>query len=796
MLGFFRRHQKYFFIVITVVIVISFSFFGTYSTLSNSSFREQIAFRTINGTDITRHQLDEMVAFIGTDSTDKLMFGGIWGPNFLNDGVIAKDFMQTGLGVILATQYANDMNPDLIARLDKEKRFSLYVHPQARFIGVESAWNYFAPAMTSYYNQIRSASNPFDPSALQARAALFLMEKQFPQQLLRQVLRYQEKQNNWITPDRNLDRTDLSLFGYHTAEDWFGPRFMRLAAQFIMNAAIIAEQKGYEVSKADALADLARNAEMSYQQNARSPHLGVATSQEYYNEQMRRLGMDQNSAAGVWRQVMLFRRLFQDMGSSVLIDPHTFKEFNTYALESVNGEIYRLPKELRINNLQSMQKLEAYIDAVSKRLDTDKAKLTLPTTFLSAALVKIKYPELVRKRYLLEIAQVNKKSLEGNVGLKESWNWEASDKGWELLTKQFPELGIKKGKTQEERFVAIESLDGKTRDRIDAYARNAIVEAHPEWIDQALDNATPTKVSVSLHDKGGNYTFSGLTDGKDLMKQLDANDKIAQYTADKTVYYRIAVIDRAAQPEILTFAEADREGVLSKLIDKQLETYYTTIRESDPEEFQKEDKSWKAFTDVKSTIAEKYYSKLLNSIKSNYAAAISSEVPPEMIADYAATLRLYPYVKDLKEKLQKDQSLAATLTREPTSEKEDTDTLSAQPPLADQWKLERTPYQNTRSSGEALLDNSQVFTLEAGDWTKVNTPANGDLNFFHVASKGNNVSNKTVNDAIAQARGILSADAQQHLMYHILTKIQEKGAMSLEYMNQTAEREPTEEVEG
>ncbi len=37
MLAFFRKYQRYFFLVITIVIVISFSFFGTYSTLMNTS---------------------------------------------------------------------------------------------------------------------------------------------------------------------------------------------------------------------------------------------------------------------------------------------------------------------------------------------------------------------------------------------------------------------------------------------------------------------------------------------------------------------------------------------------------------------------------------------------------------------------------------------------------------------------------------------------------------------------------------------------------------------------------------
>ena len=804
MLGFLRRHQRYFFIVITIVIVISFSFFGTYSTLSDGSFREQIAFKAIDGTDVTRHQLDEMVAFIGTDAEDKLLLGGIWGPNFLNDGVISKDFMQTGLGGILASQYAGDISVDFAARQEKEKRYSLYVHPQVPSIGVESAWNYFSPAMSTYFYQMRTAKDPVNPSAFQARTALFLLEKQFPQQLMRQVLRYQEKQTSWVKSDPNLDRLDLSLFGYHTAEDWFGPRFIRLAAEFIMNAAIIAEQKGYQVSKAVAIADLARNAERSFQQNSRSPHLGVASGQEYFNEQLRRLGMDKNGAVDVWRQVMLFRRLFQDMGSSIFVDPYTFQQLNSYATESVEGEIFRLPKELRLNNFQGLQKFEVYLDAVAKRTDSEKAKLALPTTFLTAAQVSQKSPELVQKRYLLEIAQVNKKSLEGNVVVKDSWNWEVSDSGWDRLKKQFPELGVKKGGNREERFAALDSLDSKTRGRVDAFARAAIVDSHPEWLDQALADAAPVKLVVGLQEKGENTFFSGLKDSKALTSLLDvaplaknkdgtaasknSTDKLAKYTVDNQVYYRINVIDRAAQSEIMTFAEADQKGVLSKLVDKQLEAYYATLREGDSKEFQKEDGTPKPFAEVKGVVTEKYFDKVLKAIRADYALAISNKSAEEqMIPDYAATLRLYSHLRDVKGKLEKNPALIATLTREPVHTKENTDSLPVQEPLADQWKLDRSGYQNARSSGDALLDHNDVFTLAVGDWTKVNAPANGDLNFFHVMNKGNATNDKAVATSITHARSLLSADAQQRLMYRLLSKIQGKGAISLEFMNQVNE---------
>ena len=557
-----------------------------------------------------------------------------------------KDFLETGLGVQLAMAYAPDLQSDLATRLEKEKHYSLYTNPQARFIGVESAWNSFAPGMSGYFHALRAAQGPLSREALQARILLFLAERQMPPTFLRQILRYQEKQQSWVTPDPKLDYTDLSLFGYHTAEDWLGPRFMRLVAEFIMNAAAIAEQKGYEVSKADALADLMRNSELSYQQNVRNPQIGVKSSHEYFNEQLRRLGLDKNAAAKQWRQVMLFRRLFQDMGSSVFVDPQTFNKLDAYATESVDGELFRLSKEFRFGSYRALQKFEAYLDAVSKRSDDDKAKLTLPAAFLSAAEVSKKNPELVEKRYLLEIAKADKKALQGNVGMKETWDWEVSDKGWEQLKKKFPELGVAKAKTRDERFGVLDDLDDKTRLSVDSFARAALVDEHAEWLDKALQEAVSKRETVGLHAKGGNRAFAGLDNGEELIKLLDAAplasedaaarsaaakeaaDKLSHFSADEETYYRIGVIDRAPQAEVLSFAEADKQGELDKLLDSKLEAYYLKIREASPKEFQRADKSWKPLAEVKDVVADRYFEKVLKGIRTAYAAAVPADKLP------------------------------------------------------------------------------------------------------------------------------------------------------------------------
>ena len=65
------------------------------------------------------------------------------------------------------------------------------------------------------------------------------------------------------------------------------------------------------------------------------------------------------------------------------------------------------------------------------------------------------------------------------------------------MKKNFLELGSKKASTREERFAALDSLDDKTRNQVDTFARAAIVETHPEWIDQALENA-PAKTDETV----------------------------------------------------------------------------------------------------------------------------------------------------------------------------------------------------------------------------------------------------------------------------------------------------------
>ena len=780
MLGFMRKHQKYFFIAITIVIVISFSFFGTYSTLAGNSIHEQTAFTTVNGQAIPRQDLEEMAMFIGTDSEDKKLFGGVWGPNFLNDGLIKKDFLETGLAEILIESYKQDLKGDLQLRLQKEARYKPYTHPQAQFVSSTNAWNYFSPELPSHLAALQKATNPLSQDAVNARIQLFLAERRFPSPYLKQVLRYQESQLNWIEKDDSLDYQDLSLFGYHTVDDWFGGRFVRLISEFIFNAAEIAEQKGYRVSKDEALADLMKNADMSFKENRNNPQNTVANSTEYFDQQLMRMRMDKLKAARIWQKVMLFRRLFQDEASAVFVDPVTYNAFNQFANTGVSSDVYRLPEELRFSDFKTLQKFETYLDLVSKRTKEEKNSLLAPKEFLTVAEISKKAPELVQKQYLLEIASVNKKDLQAKVSLKETLVWELDDKNWPKIKTQFPELGLQKGTSSNERLDAIEKLDGMTRSRLDQFAREQIIAMHPEYLDSALENAPSRAVPVNLSLRGANSTFDGLVQGNDLITLLDKaplNEDVPELkklSFDKEHYYKVKVLEKSPNLEILTFAEANKGNVLDALVDQALEIAYVQLRSEDPVTYQNADKSWKPYDQVKDKVALAYYKKTLDKIKDQLKTRSDKDKYQNLDGERLASYRFVAWGEDLLKKFKKTPETVEKMTR----------SLDTPVSFSNQFNWTKAEQKISKKSATQLPGSEKILGLDANNWSDTVLFPNGDVYFAFVSGAiREEGADEVLLNQVARARFLLGSDVQRTYLHSIIPLLKENHAISFDYIH-------------
>lgn len=740
MLHFFRTHQKYFFVLVTIVIVITFSFFGTYGAMDPTGYRDQVAFVAVDGSSVKRSELESLVNFISTDSEDKILFDGNWGANFLNDGVLYKDFLQTGLAAILVQQYRGEINQDFVLRHEKEVRYRFYQHPQADFINLDTAWSYFAPGNRNNVETLVRAADPLDPAPFDARVNLFIAERRLPQRTLKQILRFQEKQYNWVTPDPQLQYLDLSMFGYHTFDDWFGPRLTSLIAEFIINSAKVAEQKGYRVSKEEALADLMRNSEQSYRQNSKNPNIGVANSSEYFHEQLRRLNMDPATAAKMWRQVMLFRELFHDAGSSVFVDSFGFNKVNGFVNEAVSGELYQLSPEFRLSNEEDLRKFEAYLSSVAKK--DEKAPLNPPKTYLTVEEVKKNTPELVQKKYVIEVAQADSKSLEGKISIRETWNWEGDEKNWAQIKAEFPELAVKGSKTREERIAALDGLDEKTRGRVDGFARGKIIESHPEWMESAIAESDKKTQSIIIREKGGKSPLIGVKDPQELMKKLDAA-KIGEefsFSPDKQKYYAIKVVERSPKYEISTYADAIRGGVLEELSKKK--------------------------------VTNEQLEKIVSQIKSEAERGKIVKSGQVFTADSAASLRLYGYMKASREQLEKKPESRALLVKENGAAKT----------LENQFLLENENYSITRHAPDERFDVTEIFSLKENGWSAINTPPNGDLHFFQLITRGVDA-NEGVEERIAQTRKLLSDAVQRTMMTQMVAEFKNANALSLSYLD-------------
>lgn len=791
MLHVFRKYQRYIFIVITVVIVLSFSFFGTYSAMQNNTYDDPTAFIAVDGTHVTRSELEKMIQFIGTDSIDKRNLGGVWGPNFFNDGVIKNVLLETGTAAILANAFSEDILEDIKTRHEKEKQFKPYMHPQAQFIGAEAVWNYFSPGTKQSLSILQHAQNPLTEKAFDARVKLYMNEQQFPALLLKKMLMMQEQKNSWIEADPSLYYADLSLFGYHTTEDWFGKRFVSLIAEFIINSSVIAEKEGYVVTKEEAYADLLRNATLSFKENQKSPYLNVANFDQYVSEQLRRMQMDKVTAVRLWQKVLLFKRLFQEMGHSVFVAPLAFKQYNAYAKESVKGTLYQLPEEFRFANGRSLHKFEIYLDSISKR---KPESLELPTKFNSLDELTKTAPQLIQKRYTLDVASISKKDLQAKVSMKSMWEWEADEGNWKILTEQFPELAIKKVTNKEERFSALESLDKTTRDRVDNYARKAIIEKHPEWVSEALAKNQSKEMNVSIPLKGGKTPFKGIEDRASLFTLLDANhsdtDKsLDAYTQDNENYYRIRVIKTAPAKEIMTYHEADTSGVLDELLDSKLQAYYEKIRSKAPEAYQNKDGSWKPYSDVYDSIADKYFTNLMQSIGNDYVKGmIPKDDNKNMTMSRAASLRFIKHIENAKNSV-KDNASDSSFVIANDEDSNSADESATRKPLDEQWKLRKKPYTMVLSSRDSTLDKTATLALKQGELSKIYTPPNGDLYFFYAEETGVEPSDEAVERQVNRMQSLLSNDAHQALTDKLLKKMMKDGNLSLDFMKSNKEQE-------
>ncbi len=541
MLQFFRKYQKFFFLFVTIVIVFTFVFFGTYQTIA-PAFREKGE----------EDYVTQMVRFLETEQW--MGSRRIFGANFLNDGVVSEDFLATGMGALIAAASPERFQEEFQERVVKEKEYQPYVHPAMPSLSAEMIWSIFAPDMAEAFGKLQQGDGGFSE-----RKALFLAQKQFPPAFFSQVVRYQEQSNPRCPPDPRLAREDVALFGYQTLSDWFGPKYVESVAELIIKGAKKAKQLGYKTSKKEVMADLLFRSQETFQAvNGKIP-LPVQDGRGLMQLYLRQIGMTEETALKIWEDVTLFRRLLHAVGDAALIDPLALSRFYAFAFENATVELYQLPVEYRLKSLAELEEFESYLAAVSQKGKV----LDIPADYAALETILERAPELVGRRYTVQFAQTSKKALEAKVSLKETLDWECDAAHWAAIAQQFPELAEKSGTP----FEILEKMEAKGKKLVDVFARKKIVESHPEWIQEALLGQEMEERELFLTTVKQKL-FDGLTQPKKLAAAFEQDKELLSYTEDQQHYFRFSLKERGEAQEILTFKEAQKLGLLAKLAEQ------------------------------------------------------------------------------------------------------------------------------------------------------------------------------------------------------------------------------------
>jgi hypothetical protein len=222
------------------------------------------------------------------------------------------------------------------------------------------------------------------------------------------------------------------------------------------------------------------------------------------------------------------------------------------------------------------------------------------------------------------------------------------------------------------------------------------------------------------------------------------------YSIDANTFYRIELLKRSEEKELLSFEEGCQDGTLEALLDQQLEEAYPRIRKGKEALFLQANGVFKPFYEVKEQIARIVYEPLLLAIEQEYLT-ISEQLPgmsKQLPGGFYAKYRLYGFMKAIKQQLE----------------------LGNVVKLPKQWDLLSTSSCISRSQ-KFDFPTSDWMEIPINGWSAISVGSSGSLAFAKICSQG--TLEKLPLEKIEQGFQLLSLDTGRDVMRHLLQKIVE-----------------------
>lgn len=765
MLTFFRKHQRIFFIVVITFVIASFLFTGTFSPYmgSEEEVKDVAIGQAIDGSDLSKREVDELVRFLAASADDALFAERGHALNLLNDDVIRKDFLETGLGELLAAPFFDKLKPELEERLLRVRNFNFYAHPGAPFINVEGVWQQFQPEGFQLITALRGAKSA-DLNFFKLLSKLSVDKLKLPTEMVRRILLYQQNQEAGLRQDESLNFVNLNIFGFETLEDWLGRGYLQLVSQFIINASKEAEKRGYSISNKEVKEELLANLQKGLSSSGIKENASYADAKGFFAQQLRLLGLDESRAIKLWKKVMLQRRLFMDVGSRALANSLPANGSLPHTNEILQVEQYALPDSLRLKNFRSLLKFQQYIESIA---GVSKSSLQLPKNFPTVQEVERRAPEFVKRSCRFEWREVKKEAVSQRISLKETWQWQGQEQNWQLLQAEFPMLAKEQSKTAAGRLQLLDRLNPQERLKIDRFSRFKIVDSHPEWMGEALAAAPVRKEDRGVRLKDDEQPFASALSPQELIEKLKETPTLSLTSKDGETIFVIKLLEMAPQNEVVSFVEASSDGTLDRLVDARLEEAYPEARKKSPALFQSARGDWKPFRMVADQVGALLYAPLLKAIEEDWKEAGHSlpEKEGSLPLEFYASRRLYPWMREMRAKV--------------VCCPDDANLVQTGYSIEDQWKLKKSE-RTFKSSDKIPYAKEELFGLPEGGWSPVGVGQFGEVCFCKLKGRLlEKVDPKEISLSKTPTKEVLSQKACTQLMSQLLNEIIEKKAVTL-----------------
>ena len=248
------------------------------------------------------------------------------------------------------------------------------------------------------------------------KRAVFNAQNQIPQERLRRII-WQQQQANPATIDPFVAQHNFELFGYTDLRSWFGPHYVRLAAQVILLGAEAAEQQHLTVTDQEALADLlARAARCWKLMGQPQASLDPAALRSWLRQLTQQTGLSEADLISLWRRILLFRRWTCSHRQRWSLDASAPIAFGAFANAAKQVRLLTLDESLYIGNLPDWEHFETYCRIVSKDASTSSA---LPRDFYSANELLARAPQLLQANCRVQQNIISRDQLKAQISAKE-----------------------------------------------------------------------------------------------------------------------------------------------------------------------------------------------------------------------------------------------------------------------------------------------------------------------------------------------------------------------------------------